>query len=86
MANFRFPKSPLIPGLVIAAAGIGGSLFLSKWRAQNVADKVNVLEKETLSKTTLEKPNDVNKKDEAVDEKPSSKIRFSPDSKNDPYQ
>ena len=85
MANFRFPKSPLIPGLVIAA-GIGGSLFLSKWRAQNVADKVNVLEKETLSKTTLEKPNDVNKKDEAVDEKPSSKIRFSPDSKNDPYQ
>ena len=85
MANFRFPKTPLIPGLVIAA-GIGGSLFLSKWRAQNVADKVNVLEKETLSKTTLEKPNDVNKKDEAVDEKPSSKIRFSPDSKNDPYQ
>ena len=85
MANFRFPKTPLIPGLVIAA-GIGGSLFLSKWRAQNVADKVNVLEKETLSKTTLEKTNDVEKKDEALDEKPSSKIRFSPDSKNDPYQ
>ena len=85
MANFRFPKTPLIPGLVIAA-GIGGSLFLSKWRAQNVADKVNVLEKETLSKTTIEKPNNVEKKDEAVDEKPSSKIRFSPDSKNDPYQ
>ena len=85
MANFRFPKTPLIPGLVIAA-GIGGSLFLSKWRAQNVADKVNVLEKETLTKTTFEKPNNVEKKDEAVDEKPSSKIRFSPDSKNDPYQ
>ena len=85
MANFRFPKTPLIPGLVIAA-GIGGSLFLSKWRAQNVADKVNVLEKETLSKTTLEKPNDVEKKDEAVDENKPSKIRFSPDSKNDPYQ
>ena len=84
MANFRFPKTPLIPGLVIAA-GIGGSLFLSKWRAQNVADKYNVLEKETLSKTTLEKPNNVEKKDEAVEEKPS-KIRFSPDSKNDPYQ
>ena len=84
MANFRFPKSPLIPGLVIAA-GIGGTLFLSKWRAQNVADKYNVLEKETLSKTTLEKPNNAEKKDEAVEEKPS-KIRFSPDSKNDPYQ
>ena len=76
MANFRFPKTPLIPGLVIAA-GIGGSLFLSKWRAQNVADKVNVLEKETLSKTTLEKPNDVEKKDEAADENEllRSKIR-----------
>ena len=85
MANFRFPKTSLIPGLVIAA-GIGGSLFLSKWRAQNVADKVNVLEKETLTKTTFEKPNNVEEKDEAVDEKPSSKIRFSPDSKNDPYQ
>ena len=86
MANFRFPKSPLIPGLFIAA-GIGGSLFLSKWRAKNAADKLNVLEKETLSKTTLEKPNAAEKKDnDAVDEKKPSKIKFSPDSKNDPYQ
>ena len=85
MANFRFPKSPLIPGLVIAAAGIGGSLFLSKMESSKCSCWVNVLEKETLSKTTLEKPNDVEKKDKAVDEKPS-KIRFSPDSKNDPYQ
>ena len=85
MANFRFPKSPLIPGLVIAAT-IGGTLFFSKWRAQNEANKFNVLEKETFSKTTLEKPNNVEKKDEALDEKKPSKIKFSPDSKNDPYQ
>ena len=85
MADFRFPKTPLIPGLFIVA-GIGGALFFSKWRAQNQADHLNVLEKETLSKTTLEKPNDVEEKDVTVDEKKPPKIKFSPDSKNDPYQ